>query len=301
MNDIYRSRVELLLRIVPIITAEECFAIHGGTAINLFVKELPRYSVDIDLTYIPVENGSTSLANISRHLQHIADGITKAVKGVRIDPRWDTSKLLCDYRGSKVKIEVNQIKRGIVCGPTVRKPLCQRAQDEFRLYCEADIVPMPQLYGGKVAAALSRQHPRDMFDVRYMELGLDDIKEGLIFCLLSSDRPIYESFSPREIDQRDAMKNQFAGMSDVEFSYEEYETTRSKLIREVNKVMTSSDRRFLVDFEKGEPNWKASEYASFEKYPSVQWKQINIGQLRQTNPSKLADEVERLMRVLAVD
>ena len=50
-NDIYRKQVSLLIRIVPSIYRVVDFAIHGGTAINLFHKDMPRYSVDIDLKY----------------------------------------------------------------------------------------------------------------------------------------------------------------------------------------------------------------------------------------------------------
>lgn len=63
MNDIYRRKVELLLRILPFVTDEECFAIHGGTAINLFVKNQYRLSVDIDVTYIPLEDRKRSCLN----------------------------------------------------------------------------------------------------------------------------------------------------------------------------------------------------------------------------------------------
>ena len=110
------------------------------------------------------------------------------------------------------KAEVNQTKRGIVGGDVIVQPLSDKAQEEFGLYCEAHIVPLTQLYGGKIAAALSRQHPRDLFDVKYMDVPIADCREGLIFCLLGSDRPIHESFSPSLIDQRAAMANQFDGM-----------------------------------------------------------------------------------------
>lgn len=56
MNNLYKEKVHLLLRIIPIVMEEDCFAIHGGTAINLFVNDLLRLSVDIDLTYIPLED-----------------------------------------------------------------------------------------------------------------------------------------------------------------------------------------------------------------------------------------------------
>ena len=110
------------------------------------------------------------------------------------------------------KAEVNQTKRGIVGVDVIVQPLSDKAQEEFGLYCEAHIVPLTHLYGGKIAAALSRQHPRDLFDVKYMDVPIADCREGLIFCLLGSDRPIHESFAPSLIDQRAAMANQFDGM-----------------------------------------------------------------------------------------
>ena len=120
--------------------------------------------------------------------------------------------------------------------------MSEKAQEEFSLFCEANVVPTTQLYGGKIAAALSRQHPRDLFDVKYMDIPLDDCREGLIFCLLGSDRPIHESFAPRLIDQREAMENQFAGMTDIPFTYEEFEDTRAKLMKipVQNSLMMSS-------------------------------------------------------------
>ena len=60
MNDIYKKQVALLIRIMPSVYRIKDFAVHGGTAINLFHKNMPRYSVDIDLTYIPVKERAES-------------------------------------------------------------------------------------------------------------------------------------------------------------------------------------------------------------------------------------------------
>jgi hypothetical protein len=173
MNNNYAQKVELLLRMMPIITDEGVFAVHGGSAINLFLKDLPRYSVDIDLTYIPLEDRQTSISNINAHLKAISDRAKRSLKGIHIVPNPATCKLLCEYRGKQIKIEVNQTKRGIIGGNVLRLPLCNKAQEEFGLYCEADIVPKTLLYGGKIAAALSRQHPRDLF--RYKIYGYVNI------------------------------------------------------------------------------------------------------------------------------
>ena len=305
MNDIrssvYAQKVELLLRLIPIVMEEEVFAIHGGTAINLFLKDLPRYSVDIDLTYIPLADRQTSLDDINLHLKAIAEKAKKAFKGMHIVPNFNTCKLLCEYRGKQVKIEVNQTKRGIVGGDVHTIPLNEKAQEEFSLFCEASVVPLTQLYGGKIAAALSRQHPRDLFDVKYMDILLSDCREGLIFCLLGSDRPIHESFAPRLIDQREAMENQFAGMTDIPFTYEEFEETRAKLINDVNSLMTEADKKFLISFESGQPEWDGYEFEYFKDYPSVQWKLLNLKKLAKQNPQKLQEEAEKLNNVFLQD
>ena len=298
MNDVktnvYAQKVELLLRLIPIVMEEEVFAIHGGTAINLFLKDLPRYSVDIDLTYIPLADRQTSLDDINLHLKSIADKAKKAFKGMHIVPNFNTCKLLCEYLGKQVKIEVNQTKRGIVGGECLSISLSEKAQNEFSLFCEAKIVPLTQLYGGKIAAALSRQHPRDLFDVKYMDIPLDECREGLIFCLLGSDRPIHESFAPSLIDQREAMENQFTGMTDIPFTYEDFEETRAKLINDVKSLMTDADRKFLISFESGQPEWDGYEFEYFKDYPSVQWKLLNLKKVAKQNPQKLREEVDKL-------
>lgn len=297
MNKEYAEKVEVLLRLLPIVMDEKVFAVHGGSAINLFVRDLPRYSVDIDLTYIPIEGREESLEHINDHLMSIADKAKRAFRGMHIVPKLATSKLLCEYQGKQVKVEVNQTKRGIIGGDVQTLPLCKKAQDEFGMYCEADIVPMTLLYGGKIAAALSRQHPRDLFDVKYMEYPLAETREGLLFYLLGSDRPIHESFAPNLLDQHDALANQFDGMTDVPFTYEEFEQTRTQLIQDVFALMTAADKSFLVSFEQGEPDWGNFDFSYFKDYPSVQWKLLNLQHLKKQNPIKLTAEASKLLSV----
>ena len=134
--------------------------------------------------------------------------------------------------------------------------------------------------------------------MKYMELPLEVCREGLIFCLLGSDRPIHESFAPKLIDQQEAMENQFIGMTDIPFSYEEFEKTRSRLIADVKALMTPADRAFLVSFEQGEPVWEGYEFAHFRDYPSVKWKLLNLQKLAHQNPEKLQAEAEKLRLVL---
>ena len=293
-SPVFARKVELLLKLMPFVMNEGVFAVHGGTAINLFVKDMPRYSVDIDLTYMPLAGREESLKDINAHLQSIIQNAKPQLPGLHVVPNYDTCKLLCEYHGYQVKVEVNQTKRGLIGGEAKTLPLCEKAQEEFGLYCEATIVPQTLLYGGKIAAALSRQHPRDLFDVKYMDMPLADIREGLIFCLLGSDRPIHESFAPKLIDQRLAIVNQFEGMTDIPFSYEDFEQTRAKLITNVCSLMTDADKQFLLSFEAGEPMWEGYEFEYFKNYPSVKWKLLNLAKLKKTNPAKLQSEVDCL-------
>lgn len=301
MNNIYRQKVELLLRILPFVTDEECFAIHGGTAINLFIKDLYRLSVDIDVTYIPIEDRNTSLLRINEALERISYRVKRTFRDVRVIPRFDISKITCESRGCQVKIEVNQTKRGLVCGDTVLCPLCEKAQKMFGMEVEARIVSIPQLYGGKISAALSRQHPRDLFDVKQMDIPLTDIKEGLIFCLLGSDRPIHESFAPNLIDQHEAMERQFSGMSEIPFTYKDFEATREKLVNDVNSVMTKEDKQFLIGFEELEVDWDNSPYSPFRDYPSVKWKMQNLQKLKSSNPKKMNAEADKLKNIFGME
>ena len=81
-NHQYKSQVALLVRIMPLVYRIKDFAVHGGTAINLFHQNMPRYSVDIDLTYIPLEARSTSLEHINLNLQDLKTSIERAVPGM---------------------------------------------------------------------------------------------------------------------------------------------------------------------------------------------------------------------------
>jgi predicted nucleotidyltransferase component of viral defense system len=299
MNNLYKEQVRLLLRMLPVIYREKDFAVHGGTAINLFIKNLPRYSVDVDVTYIPLGPRDESLTEIDKKLVAISQQLQRAVPGINIRPV--PNKLLCSLGRSTVKIEVNGIKRGII-GPTIEMPLCHKAQEEFGMYCKARIVPVEQLYGGKIAAALSRQHPRDLFDYNYMETDkIDRLKRGFMFALLGSDKPFIESLAPHAINQQEALENQFRGMTDIPFAYENYETAREKLIAFISAMLSEEDKAFLVSFEEGDPQWDESAYSDFRDFPSVQWKLLNLNKLKTQKLAKHRLEVERLKRFFGIE
>ena len=196
--------------------------------------------------------------------------------------------------GTTIKIEVNGTKRGIL-DDIETKQLCEKAKDEFGLTCFASIVSWSQLFGGKIAAALSRQHPRDLFDCR--GISPDDfnaVKDGFMLCLLGSDKPIIESLQPYMIDQRDALDNQFDGMTDETFNYDDYQSSRANLIEVVNNGFTDKDKDFLISFEEGNPDWTKCCAGDLSEYPSVKSKLMNIEKLKSKNPTKHNEGIDKL-------
>lgn len=298
MNETYKKQVALLIRIMPLVYKIKDFAVHGGTAINLFIKDMPRYSVDVDLTYLPVKNREESIKEINNHLSTLKQQIEKVIPGIRIIHKSAVLKLQCTFGGATVKIEVNGIKRGII-GEVEEKELCEKAQKEFKMSCVARIVPFSSLYGGKIAAALGRQHPRDLFDYKYMDVdSFDDVKNGLMFYLLGSDKPLLESLQPNPVNQKQALENQFKGMSDVPFEYTDFEIARKKLIEQVNQNLSDTDKEFLLSFENGNPEWDKCCAGDLSVYPAIQWKLKNIRTLKDTNSSKFNEGIEKLRKFL---
>lgn len=285
MFETYRRKVELLIKVIPFIREAGCFALHGGTAINLFVRDMPRLSVDIDLTYIPIEDRETSLLKISEALETIKGKIEFRIPGVRVQHKQEVAKLLILLQGLDVKLEVNLVGRGLI-GDSKEMILCNKAQSDFEAFVSIPVVPLGQLYGGKICAALDRQHPRDLFDVKYLldnEGFSDEVRKGFIYCLIGSDRPIHEVITPNFQDQRSALSTQFSGMSDDEFSYEEYESVRERLVKVVHENLTDRDKTFLLSFKNAEPDWTIYD---FEKFPSIQWKLKNLNNLKTNNSVK---------------
>lgn len=293
----YREQVALLIEIIPEIEKVEEFVLHGGTAINLFIRELPRLSVDIDLTYISTEERKKAIPNIQRGLAKIEKNIKHHIPEAKTKFLKDQLKIQISKAGAIVKVEVNQGIRGIL-GTPIELILCEKAQENFDTFCSISGVPVGQLFGGKICAALDRQHPRDLFDVHHIlknEGFTKEIKEGFLFTLLSSKRSIYEVLFPNTLDQKATFINQFEGMTEESFTYADFESTRELLIETIHKSIEEKDIEFLVGFKNGLPDW---DYIDFSSFPAVQWKLKNIRSLKKTNSEKHKELVNRLEKAL---
>jgi predicted nucleotidyltransferase component of viral defense system len=298
--EIYRRQVALLIRILPMVTEEACFALKGGTAINLFVRDLPRLSVDLDLTYLPVAPRPQSLADINAAMKRIAGRIKVALPGAQITETTTENtvvKLTVRSQGVQIKIEVTPVLRGCVFEPEMML-VTPTVQEEFG-FAEARVVSFADLYAGKIVAALDRQHPRDLFDVRDL-LGnegiTDDLRQAFIVYLLSHDRPMSEVLAPTLINIESAFTRGFSGMTRDPVELADLLAAREALIKSIVGDMSSDHREFLVSFERGKPNWDLLGLLNAADLPAVRWRQQNLDKL---SPTKRAILVARLEEVLS--
>ncbi len=280
----YFKQAELMLRAVPHVAAEACFAIKGGTAINFFVRDMPRLSVDIDLAYLPVdEPREAALKKIGDALDRIAAAIEKTITGAKVrksraQKPARLTKLFVATGPTRIKIEPNEIIRGSVF-PAEEHELSRQAEDLFELSATAQTLSIADLYGGKLCAALDRQHPRDLFDVKLL-LGnegiTDKILEAFVVYLASHNRPIHELLNPTRKDVRRIYENEFAGMATEEVPYEDLIEARDALIGLLRKNLTDSEKTFLVSLQSGEPDWDVMGINGIENLPAIRWKLANI-------------------------
>lgn len=288
-DEIYRAQVALLLTVMPIVARQTCFALKGGTAINLFLNEMPRLSVDIDLTYLPIESRNDSLEAINNALNTIAKDTQKELTSIypkiKVRKGYNTSgqiiRLFIQAGKAQVKIEPNLVIRGEVFPSDVRS-LSKRVQETFNVELQAPLMSIPDIYGGKICAALDRQHPRDLFDIKelYQKLGLtDDIRKTFIVYLISHDRPIHELIKPKLKDLSISFDAEFKGMPFKEVTCIELEAARTRLISDITTQLSNDERKFLMSIKEGSPKWELLGLPGIEKLPAIQWKLANISKL----------------------
>ena len=303
-DTIFFKQAELLLRILPLIYKEDVFALKGGTAINFFVRELPRLSVDIDLTYLPVNDRDFALNEIRRILLLISEGIKRRISGTevitkRIHGTEVVRGLIVDHTGVTVKIEPNLVLRGSVYPPEI-KMLSKKAQDLFELSLQSRTLSTYDLYAGKICAALDRQHPRDLFDIHLLlkSEGLtSEIRKAFVVYLVSHPRPMVEILSPQQKDISDIFEKEFKDMIAEDIASELLETTRDELVAILQEELTSDERRFIVSIKQGQPLWDLLELEGIQDLPAVKWKLLNISRMDSTKHQKAVHKLRDYLGV----
>lgn len=295
----FREQVRLLVSVLPFVDDEPYFALKGGTAINFFVQPLPRLSVDIDLVFLPLLPRDEALRCCVEALERMKKAITAQLPDVQVDlrhQRSDELRMLVRRGRVQIKVEVSPVLRGTL-HPPQRRDVVKAVEDEFG-FATVKVVSLPDLYGGKLCAALDRQHPRDLFDIALLlaEDGLDrSLFKGFLVYLLSHPRPMNEVLSPRWKPLDQVYGAEFAGMSTIEMPLARLDDAQRELPAKLGQWMTDDDVRFLLSFKLGDPDWSLFPVEGVDRLPAVQWKLSNI---RKMEPVKHRRSVELLEQSL---
>ena len=299
MNQNYIDTVRLLLAIAPAVFASGRFAMKGGTALNLFVQEMPRLSVDIDLVFVDHRpDRQAALQTIAEELAAVQAALAR--KGYRAhlpaNAEADEVKLVVSNDAAQVKVEVNFVFRGTAL-PVEMRSLVATAQDLFTTDITVPVLATAELYGSKLVAAMDRQHPRDIFDVMHM---LDHFgwQASFIDCfvvyLAGHNRPVHEVLFPKTKPLEPAFTNEFAGMTRDAVELDVLAQMQVRLIKELPQQLTQARRDFLLSLVQGDPHWELMPMQHLRQLPALKWKLMNLAKLRKGSAKRFEAQQQLL-------
>lgn len=300
MKNEYQQQMQHVVYILPLIQHED-FALKGGTAINLFFRDLPRLSIDIDLTYLPIEERDVSFKKIHTYLSDVMKMLKSKGYECKSDKPLDgkaETKLVAWKNEIQIKIEPNFTIRGAVNKPT-KRIVTNAVVALFGNKIEANCLSFEDVFAGKICAALTRQHPRDLFDIRLLldnEGISDNLKNVFIYYLISAPKPFFEVLMPRTHSIENLYRDKFSGMSQNEVSTAELEQSLHELIATLRDKFTEQDVMFLKSLLELKPRWDLTTIGYLQDYPSVKWRLLN---LKKMNSFKRTMEMKKLDEYLA--
>ncbi|MDO8273444.1 MAG: nucleotidyl transferase AbiEii/AbiGii toxin family protein [Gammaproteobacteria bacterium] len=298
MNQIYLDTARLLTQVAPLVFADDTFALKGGTAINLFIRDMPRLSVDLDLVFPDhTLSREDALARINDAIRQTAERLNKRGFHTHIPPAdAGETKLLVRRDRIQVKVEANFVMRGTV-RPVRRASLTLAARGMLMADLEIPVVSLEDVYGGKLCAAMDRQHPRDLFDMMQLfshEGITPGIRRAFVVYLASGNRPIHEVLFPQLRDVRYDFEHNFQGMTTEPVSLNDLLAARDRMVHEIHQGLDDNERRFLLSLVSGSPEWPLLGIDHLEHLPGIRWKLHNLLELQKSNPRKFAEQEDML-------
>ncbi len=303
MNRVYLDSARLLTRVAPLVLVDDTFALKGGTAINLFVRDMPRLSVDLDLVFPDhTLSREDTLERINEAIRQSVARLKKRGFQTHARAAADSgeTKLLVRQGALEVKIEVNFVMRGTV-HPVRAASLTRNARETLQADLEIPVVSLEDVYGGKLVAAMDRQHPRDLFDVLqlFAHEGITaGVRRAFVVYLASHNRPIHEVLFPSLRDIRQEFGRSFADMTVEPMKLDTLLAARERMVRELQQGLTADERQFLLSLVAAKPEWPLLGMPHLEQLPGLRWKLQNLERLRKTNARKFAEQSDTLARRL---
>lgn len=243
------------------------------------------------------------MCEIRQALDAIAQTIQRKLIGVDIVKAYlhknDSLRLIVGHNDVQVKIELSPVLRGTVFEPALMT-VCEAVEDEFG-FAEIAVVTLPDLYAGKICAALDRQHPRDLFDIKWLlenEGVTDDICKALVVYLVSHNRPLSELLSPQRKNIKAIYEGEFAEMTEVDVPLRELEAVRENLIELVHSRLTPTQKRFLLSFKSRQPSWELLGIEGVEKLPAIKWKLHNLSKMPNDKHHKAYERLKDILGLI---
>ena len=295
MDKAYIELVRLLIDVAPSVFEGSPFALKGGTAINLFVADMPRLSVDLDLVFVDHRIGRTeALQAIAEALSETRENLLR--QGIQADlvaaASGEESKLFIRRDRSFVKVEVNHVFRGTLL-PVERREMVACARKTFATGMSLATLAKAELFGSKLVAAMDRQHPRDLFDVHGLYAG-EGLAPKIVDCFVSylagHNRPIHEVLFSRPIDMTAVFQNEFAGMAREPLAFDDLLAVRERLQSELPAALTPEHRHFLISLVEANPLWDLAPFPHLSEMPAIRWKFENLKKLKRANPKKFLEQ-----------
>lgn len=298
----YTDRVRLLVEILPVLASEPGFALKGGTAINLFEHDLPRLSVDIDLAWLPMHDYAEDATLIAEALGRLADTLRARPLQLQVQASAGeggvVTRLVASRGRARVQIETTPVMRGAV--HPVRTMVVRPRVEEAFGFAEVQMLAFADLYAGKLAAALSRQHPRDLFDVGLLlqdERADEVLWRTFLVYLTCSPKPAWEMLAPRVPGDFEAtFEAHFKGMTSEPISVAALLESRERLLARVAQWLDGPSRAFLQSVEDEKPDFSLIGLAHAAELPGVRRKLHNLAQRTE---AKLAADRQQLDETLA--
>lgn len=299
MNQEHVETVRLLLEIAPAVFRSPRLALKGGTALNLFVHDMPRLSVDIDVVFT---DHTLTRDDALRAIGADLKAAKSAISTLGYRSHLPTTKgggdikLFVEGNGLQIKVEVNFVLRGTVL-PVTQRPLAPRAQELFTTDIALPVLDTAELYGGKLVAAMDRQHPRDMVDVLKM-LERFGWQSSFVDCfvayLAGHNRPVHEVLFPKKLPLEPAFSTEFTGLTSANVALELLEETQNRLVAQLPRALTSRHRDFLLSLVRAEPAWDLMPFANLQHLPAPQWKLLNLRKLKTRDSARFSAQHDEL-------
>mgnify|MGYP001618289788 FL=1 len=304
MQTEYVNEVRLLLQVLPSIFESGHLALKGGTAINLYLDDMPRLSVDIDAVFLPIGiTRDKALLAINDEVSKIAH--TSEDMGLRVHRTAaedvNESQLFITNASTQVKVEINTVFRGSVLEPKFHS-LNPVPSEMFAIDVPAMLLDPAEIYAGKALASLDRQHPRDLFDIwrLYQRGGLnEETLAAFTVYLCGHNRPPNEILGNSNKNIDEPYRNSLVGMIRTEApTIDELVDVRENLRRDIIAGLSEASRSFIISFFSGSPQWDLLPFDHLDELPALQWKLHNLARFKVARPEELARQNRELKSLL---